>query len=94
MINLNDLNSKQLEAVTSMKNTMVVASAGTGKTRVLTYHLAYLISQGVDPKHIYAFTFTNKAAREMKQRVTNLNYVRVNIKVTNSDAEDFTSFGK
>lgn len=74
MFNLDDLNSKQLEAVTSMKNTMVVASAGTGKTRVLTYHLAYLISQGVDPKQIYAFTFTNKAAREMKQRVTNLNY--------------------
>lgn len=74
MINLDSLNPKQLEAVTSMKNTMVVASAGTGKTRVLTYHLAYLLSKGIDPTNIYAFTFTNKAAREMKKRALDLNY--------------------
>lgn len=74
MINLDSLNPKQLEAVTSMKNTMVVASAGTGKTRVLTYHLAYLLSKGIEPTNIYAFTFTNKAAREMKKRALNLNY--------------------
>lgn len=74
MINLESLNPKQLEAVTSMKNTMVVASAGTGKTRVLTYHLAYLLSKGIEPSNIYAFTFTNKAAKEMKERAVTLNY--------------------
>ena len=73
MLNLDSLNNKQKEAVMSMSNTLVVASAGTGKTRVLTYHLVYLLEQGIDPQQIYAFTFTNKAAKEMKERAINLN---------------------
>lgn len=65
-----ELNSQQLAVVTAGKGPiMVIAGAGSGKTRTLTYRVAYLIQSGLDPHRILLLTFTNKAAREMLQRV-------------------------
>ena len=67
------LNPAQTEAVHfPPKALLVVAGAGSGKTRVITYRLAHLLSQGTDPRRILAVTFTNKAARELKDRVERL----------------------
>lgn len=65
-----DLNTEQYRAATHPEGILlIIAGAGTGKTRVLTARIAWLVSQGVDPSSILAVTFTNKAAREMKERV-------------------------
>ena len=70
---LKDLNSNQKEAVIHEKGPcLVIAGAGSGKTRVLTYRIAHLIKNGVDPFSILALTFTNKAAKEMKKRIENI----------------------
>lgn len=70
---IDELNKSQRNAVLyNDGHSMVIAGAGSGKTRVLTYKIAYLLEQGIDPSQILALTFTNKAAGEMKARISNV----------------------
>ncbi len=70
---LKNLNKKQTEAATHLDGPLlIIAGAGSGKTKALTHRLAYLISTGIDPENILALTFTNKAAQEMRNRVSQL----------------------
>jgi DNA helicase-2/ATP-dependent DNA helicase PcrA len=68
-----ELNEQQLAAVTAKPGPqLIIAGAGSGKTRTLTYRVAYLLENGIDPRNILLLTFTNKAARQMLDRVVNL----------------------
>ncbi len=90
-MNLDNLNKEQKEAVLNTEGPLLIlAGAGSGKTKVLTTKIAYLIEEcGISPYNILAITFTNKAAKEMKDRIFNL----VGIKAKNAQVSTFHSFG-
>ena len=89
-MNLDTLNDEQKEAVTYLNGPLLVlAGAGSGKTKVLTSRIAYLIQKGINPWNILAITFTNKAAAEMKERVIKI----IGREADNMQISTFHSFG-
>ncbi len=92
---LNKLNSKQKEAVTAAEGPiLILAGAGSGKTRALTHRVAHLVSKGIGPENILAVTFTNKAAEEMRARIAILlKNSKFEIRNSNLFVGTFHSFG-
>ena len=84
------LNDRQLEAATTLEGPLlIIAGAGSGKTRTITYRIAHMLSKGIPQSHILALTFTNKAAREMSERIRAV----VKKKLTNLTVSTFHAFG-